>query len=750
MNAKDMPDGHRESEGDQRGYGRPAGYGYGGPSGYGYGGYPGYGFGQVGGESDVHKTLQDYVLILRERRWYIATAFLVVFAAALLLTYSEIPLYQSTATVQIFRKEALVMQVQQVMDNQVNSAEDLNTQVNILKSATIVQRVADQLKGEDLHRFIRPYTKVRSPEPNPLRILTANREIVPERLSLIIDIQYKHPDREVAAKIANLFADEYIAYNAHVQVDESIKAVEELQQRADAQRRKVDDIANALQAYRERNHMVSLDQRRDIVTERLKDLSTHLTQSSAALQDAQTKWKQVEEVQAAGGNLLDLPFIADTPLIEQLRQQVAAQKVALAQLSQRYRAKHPQMIAAMNSLREGERQLSQAIDTARAQVQAAFQTTLQDYTKAQQSLATQETDSLTLDHYAVDYSNLERDYEVNEKLLEQILERMHETSVSGTIENQSGRIVDRAAPGRIPVSPNYKLNLGLGALGGVLLGISLAFLVAYLDDRVKSAADIELVVGLPLLGIIPEILKLGQAEEMQHSMKKSPDREAAEAFATLYSALQLRNESKNAQCILVTSTIAGEGKSFICTYLAQTYAAHGMKTVIIDCDLRRPAVHRVFHLENLKGVIDVVEEGAPLDTVIAKNVQPNLDVIPTGGRSKNPTQSLNSKEFALMLSELRKRYDKVFVDTPPIAIVSDAMVILPLVDGSIYSLYFNKVRRKTAQYAAKRLLEANIPNFGAILNGLNGGLGGYYYSHYYDKSYKAYYVNTDDNDLRGK
>ncbi len=236
---------------------------------------------------------------------------------------------------------------------------------------------------------------------------------------------------------------------------------------------------------------------------------------------------------------------------------------------------------------------------------------------------------------------------------------------------------------------------------------------------------------------------------MQEAVALNADRQAAEAFATLYSGLQLKDESKKAQCILVTSTVAGEGKSFIVTHLAATFAAHDERVVVVDCDLRRPAVHRIFHQENLNGVIDVCMGEKSLDEVIVKNVQPNLDVITTGGRSKNPTQNLSSKAFAVMISDLRKRYDRIFVDTPPIAIVSDALIVLPLVDGSIYSLYFNRVRRKTAQVSAQRLLESNVPNFGAILNGLSGGIGGYYYSHYYDKSYKSYYVDKTEKGLKG-
>ena len=227
---------------------------------------------------------------------------------------------------------------------------------------------------------------------------------------------------------------------------------------------------------------------------------------------------------------------------------------------------------------------------------------------------------------------------------------------------------------------------------------------------------------------------------MEKNVAARADRDISEAFTTLLSSLKLKEESKNAQCMMITSTIASEGKTFIISHLATTFAAHGEHVVVVDCDLRRPAINRLFHIENLKGLIDVCTSGTPLDEVIQKEVRPNLDIIPTGGRSKNPTQTLNSKEFAQMISELKKRYDRVFIDTPPVAIVSDATIVLPHVDGWLYSIYFNKVRRKAAEFAVKRLLDVNVPNFGAILNGLTGGIGGYYYSHYYDKSYKNYYV----------
>lgn len=703
------------------------------------GGYGGYGAGG-GSDTTVQRGFQDYVLILRERMWYIVVVFLLVLSSVAVYTFTRTRLYLSTASVQVFRRDPVVMQVQGVVDNEIRSAEDLNTQVKVLESLSIVQAVADRLTGEELRQFLAPYQKSGGDDPiTPATIILNNRKIVPVRLSLIIQVQYTHPDRFVAAKVANLFLDEFIAHNSRLRIEESMKAVDELKIRADQQKKKVEELALSLQGYREKNNLVSLDQRKDIVTEKLKALNTYVTQTDARRKEAEVRWKQVQERREPLSALLDLPFISSQPLIAQLVQQVAAQKIVIAQLRERYRDKHPKMIEAINSLNQTEAELNRALSTAIAMTEADYQTAVRGDEQARASLARQESESLDLDRAAVEYSNLERDLRISEQLLGNTLARMKETSMSSTIETQNARIVDRAAPALRHYSPNIPLNLALGFLGGLALGTAFAFFVAYIDDRVKSSFDIEGVIGLPLVGIIPEIKRMEQPDKAQ-IVVNNQDKQVSEAFLALHSSLRLKDESKNAQCILTTSTIPGEGKSFVSTNLALTFAAHGERVCIVDCDLRKPNVHKSFRIENLKGVIDVCAGTASIDDVAVKNLHPGLDIIPAGGRAKNPTQILNSKGFEVMISELRKKYDRVFFDTPPLAAVSDALIILPLVDGSVFTIYFNRVRRKAAQFAARRLLEVNVPCFGAVLNGLNLTVSGYYYAQYYDKSYKDYYI----------
>jgi polysaccharide biosynthesis transport protein len=723
------------------------GYNYGGN----YAGYSAIGYGDAGGGdgggSHAHRTFQDYLLILRERIWYIVVVFLVVFSSALVYTLSETKIYQSSATVQIFRRDATVIKVEQVMDNDIRSAEDLNTQIKIIESASMIQRVAGRITGDDLRAFLAPYEKNSADTAFVADIISKNRKVVPQRLTLVVQIAYQHPDRFIAAKVANLFAEEYMNHNAQLRSKVQTKAIEELQLTVDDQQKKVNALAQKMQQYKESNKTVSFDQRKDIVSEALRAINLEVQKAQIILQSAEIRLNQIKEHRAKGADLLGLQFISAQPLINELLQQQAAQKIVIAQKSERYGPKHPDMIAATNSFQQTQREVERAVNSVCDQVEAEYQSALRNLQQRQADLERHKAEALELERMAVDYNRIEREFQTQNTILQSIAARSRETSMTSNIETQNARVVDQAqpAPETKPISPNVPLNLGLGVVGGLGLGLAFAFFVAFIDDRVKSSFDIEGVVGLPLIGIIPQIKRMDQADKAQ-IVATNADRQVAEAFLTLHSSLRLKDESKNAKCILITSTIPGEGKSFTTTNLALTFASHGEKVVVIDCDLRKPNVHKSFRLENLKGVIDVCAGKAQIDDVVFRNVQPNLDVIAAGGRAKNPTQILNSKGFELMLADLKKRYDRVFIDTPPLAAVSDALIILPLVDGSIFTIFFNKVRRKAAQFSAKKLLEANVPNFGAVLNGLNLAVSGYYYAQYYDKSYKDYYVVMAKNE----
>ncbi len=718
-------------------------------SGYGYG----YGYGEGGGGS-AQRSLNDYLLILRERIWYVVVVFLVVFISVLIQTFGTTKIYESYASIQMLREAPKIMLNQQILDEGIRGNEDLNTLVKVMESSMIIKRVAERITGDDLKQFMQPYEKGGWSGPlTPLEVLGENRRIGVVRQSLVVQVSYRHPNPEIAAKVANMFVDEFIGWNTRIRIEESMRGVEDIQVRIEQQRKRVEEQAIALQDYREKNASGSLDQRKDIVTEKLKSLNSYVIQTGNNLKEAEIRWQQVQQRLESKGDLNELQFIASHGLIAQLSQQISTQKIAIAQMRERYRDRHPKMIEAVNSLQQAEQEIDRALVSASASIKAQYEGALRNDDEAKANLAKQSQLSEELDRLSIKYQEQEREFKINETFLAELVGRMRQISAGANTESQNARKLETAvAPARNRyVEPKISFNIGIGVVGGLGLGLAFAFFIAFIDDRVKSAFDIESVVGLPLLGIIPQIKKMEQPDKAQIVVNNA-DRQVAEAFLTLHSSLRLRDDSKDAKVFLITSTIPGEGKSFTATNLALTYAAHGDKVCIVDCDLRKPNIHKSFRRENLKGVIDVCSGASTLDEALLKDVHPNLDILPTGGRAKNPTHILSNKAFELMISELRKRYDRIILDTPPLAAVSDALVVLSLVDGAIFTIFFNKVRRKAAQASARRLLESNVTCFGAVLNGLNLAVSGYYYAQYYDKSYKDYYVVTagDKDPVDGK
>lgn len=700
--------------------------------------------GVVGEENAIRRNFRDYAIILRERVWYVVVVFLIVFLATLVYTMSLTRRYTAVASIEVLAREAVVMKVEEVRSADLRGPEDLNTQVKILESGAIVLQVAERLTADEKRALMAPYETGSGGDPLlPAEVLGMNRRVLPVRMTRILQVAFSHPDGEVAAKMANYFVEEFMNYNSRWRVDESLKAVEELKIRADQQSKRVQELGNNLQSYREREGMVSLDQRRDIVTERLRMVSGLVTQANSRLVEAELRWRQVQEMRQKKGNLTDLAFIGTASLVQSLQQQVAANKIAVAQLEQRYRAKHPKMQEALQSLAQTEAEFNRAVENVAASVQNDYETARRSFEDAKAQLVAQEGESLKLGRLSVDYGTLENELRVNEGLLATIVARMRETSMSASIESRNARVVDRAARPTVPSSPNVALNLCLGAVVGLGLGLALAFLIAFIDDRVKGAYQIESLIGLQLLGVVPNVPKLAVTERAQVAVNNANPL-ASEAFRTLHASLRLKSDPKETQAILVTSTTPSEGKSFITSNLALTFAENGERTILVDCDLRKPNVHRSFGIPNRKGLIDICLGGAPIDECIVKNHRGNFDILTAGERSIIPTQIFNHESFANLIGELRKRYDRIIVDTPPLAPVSDALLVLRHMDGSIFTVRFNKVRTSGAKLSAKRLLDSNVPCLGAVLNGLNFAVSDYYYAGHYGKSFRDYLIQTEN------
>lgn len=708
----------------------------------GYSSYTGgdYGYGYEVGQS---RSLADYIILLRERVWYIIIIFLVVATGSALYTFKKTPIYSSAAMVQIYRAdpEPIAMGTGTYAPEVIRSAEDLNTEINFLNSSRLISAVENRIQGEERRQFMLPYEGAfRLSGPLTVgEVLARNRRIQPVRMSLNVQLGYSHPDPVVAARVATLFAEEYVALSLSRGLERTIRAVEDIRREAESKRRRVEDLERELNDYRRRYNSPSIERTENVAISVLQADTARLNDAQTALLQVTNKKNLIEQFESEGRPLWTLDFIAANPLVSHLLSQRSAATIQISTLSQRYRDRYPLMIEARQNLKQINEELAEAVATARATIWASWEQMRDNYNSMKAKVDETQQKILELADIRAGYNSILREFEVTQAGYQQMISQLAIREAQTNWKGSQAEIIDRAGTPAFPSSPNVPLNLAAGLFSGLALGLGFAILLAYLDNRVKSAYDVEELVGLPLLGIVPKMDRRLSSAERGRAVFSGLDTKVTESFRTIHSSINLNDQGKLAQVILSTSTLPAEGKTFIATNLALTFAAQGQKTLIIDADLRLPIAGRSFGIDPEVGLHSYFFEDKALDDVIVSEVAPNCDLLPLEKTPSNPTQVLNSVEFEEMLIELRHKYHKIVIDSPPVGAVSDALCLLPLVDGVVFVIKFNDVKRKAAKAAVQTISESETPIFGAVMNAISAKMSNYYYSHYYDYSYHSYY-----------
>lgn len=714
---------------------------------YGFSGYADNVYSAAG----PRRSFQDYMLMLRERIWYLIVALFIILFGSILYTVTKTKVYTATAKIQLLRDDPSPLQpMTELEPNKILGIEDFNTQIDILNSVTIIKRVKERLKADELEEFMAPYKEqtMAGVLITPIEVLGKNRKVLPQRMGLTVSISFTHPDPIIAARIANLFAEEFSDYNQMLNIDSSIRAVQALKERVKQQKDRVGELELQIAEYREQNDAISLDEDENTMRADLLQLREIKLREKNRYDGFLVRWEQIEAYREEGKNLWELSFIASEARVVALLDQISQIKIKIASLSKRYREKHPVMVAQLNALKESESELETAVADAANEIYSAYIEAKKNYEMASTRLEEKETELFKLSKVRIKYNSFLRDKAVEQGFLQALTARMTEESAQVNFKKTNVRVIDEAFPPTRHSSPNTLLNITAGLFGGLAVGTGLIFLVALFDDRVKSTMDIEETIGLPLVGVISKIKKLDDSSKAQ-MVASNLDRSVTEDFRSIYSTLKLNYKVDDAKVILTTSTIPGEGKSLVSSNLALTFANHGEKTLLLDGDLRLPNVARSLQVENNKGVISFVKDNAGLDDLIIKEVYPNFDILPTGGKSKNPTQILNSSEFREMISELRKRYDRIVIDSPPLAAVSDALNLLSVSDGVLYVIKFNAVSHKVITKNLRNIKNSAKPLFGAVLNDINRNLS-FHYSGYSGGAYEDYYTDQDDSFRRNE
>lgn len=689
------------------------------------------------------RTLRDYYIILRERLWVALPIALLVALGVGYQQAREAPLYAAHATLQ-FKRPERVVHIDAVVDQTPRSEIDLNTHLKVLESARLQAAVARSLTADDLRILQRPWLAEPGGPPGAAGVL-GEVTIRSARNSFIIEIHVTHRDPEGAALVANRYVEQFIRSLIEDASGLNESAVLYLRQRAEELRRESEAANARLQEYRRKHNLVDLDSNVTILGERLRTINSELTRTRVERIRLEGIAAQIRRIQGAGGDLLEAEYISGYGTIRTLRSQLADLSRQQAILAERYLERHPRMIEVAGAIAvvraQIDRNITQAIADLNAQVTRiaeAEQMLAREYAQAEQ-------EQLRLGELSVEFKSLENQAAVARTNYIQILDRLNQTTTIGNLESIPVKPLDAATPPAAPFRPRLGdilrncLMLGIVVFVGVALGLSL------LDDRVKSAWDVEGFIGAPLLGIIPELGDVPDGEKHLLATAAHPSA-GSEAFLGIYSAVKIHSKLDFPKSILVTSTIPGEGKTMISSNLAAAFARHGKRVLLADGDLRRPMLHRHFQLANEAGLIAWFEAGAalPADPLadprlgIVKLAE-NLHLLRSGGRSKSPTELLENPVFTPFIAALKQHFDLVIIDSPPMGAVTDALLLAERTDEVIYVCRFNKAYRKHIRLHMRQLRDGRNELLGVVLNGLSPRRIEYYSNYRYYRSYKKYY-----------
>jgi capsular exopolysaccharide synthesis family protein len=725
--------------------------------------------------------LRHFFLVFQER--WLGAFGLALLVCGLLGYYllSRPPVYSAMSSLLVERNTDHVVEMKQVEDNTAQGGDAdtlLLTHIEQLAGHSFYTRLVASFTPAERESILAPYrtpgppdAKAAPPTSDDLDrqlegFISKNVAVARAKRTLLIDITASHRDPKVAQLLANRTAEQYVGYLANRSSDSNTAAVNFLNTQVEDLRKKVELADQNLQAYREKYNLVSVADNQNVVAQRLQALSTSVTQARIARQALDDRVQQLEDVMAHGSDQLQIATLAQfdssaggkkldnlTGVQEQI-DKLRADRVVLAE---RYGAQHPAMQANARSLEELGKLRQQYLDAAVADVKNQRDAAVVQQQQIEQAYAKAEEDSLNLSKLSVGYNVLLREVETTRQIYTALLARQNETTITSQLQNTNVKVVDRAAVPERPTSPNLpKIGLILAFLGGVIMcGYPLA--ADSMDDRIKSWHDAETYLGATLLGEISQAVNVAK-DDCGSIVAEDLDEGVVEAFRSLHSQLLISTKLEAPRTILVTSTVPGEGKSFVSANLAAAFAAHGNRTLLIDCDFRRPSQHQFAGLDNKLGVMPWLALNTPPGANLAADpslgiveLSPRNFLLRTGGTSRKISELLANGNLSALIEALQSQFDIVIMDTPPSGVFPDSEIFARLADELIYICRFKGPRRTFTRQVLLRLLKADLHFAGIVMNAMPLGRSqSYYYSgygYYYSrKDYKKYYKSRDPGD----
>ena len=673
----------------------------------------------------------DYRMFLHQlmtKSWIVVLCLVVGLIVGFTYLYRTPKLYESRATLEVDMQEARIAPVEGINSQNLANQDQLRTIEQNLRNRSLMERVA---KADDL--AANPDFLPRSEDGRPYSVesvasvLTRMVNPIIRRGTRLIDVFVVHTNPKIAQTVADTIGREYIHQSVEKRVKGASYALDFLkEQAADLQKKVAADEAK-MQVYKEQNG-VSLDQNDNIIAAKLRELNTRVTQAKGEQLRIEGDSQKIERFKDDPAQLLTVPTIANHPTVVDIRNQITTLNAGIANLAQRYKEKHPRMIQAKSQLAELQRAQREAVLRLPPLLKSDYNSIVANEKSLETALAEQEKASLQLTKQSIPYNELLRDREADNSLYQSVLKRIAETDLTKDIQADPVQVVEMATFSPLPISPVPLKVLLLTTVSGLVLGVSIVALLYFLDRTIKTVDQAEHYLELPVLAAVPDMRTPAQKSYLL--MVKDPNAIAAESFRTLRAGLSLLGPENERKVLLFTSAVPSEGKSFSSVNYSVSLAQQGYRTLLIDADLRRPSIHKIFETKrDVPGVTDCLVGRTTLESAAQPCEIPNLFVLSGGVKAPNPAELLSSQSFSSLVEEATQMFDRVVIDSAPVLAVSDTLIITPYVQSLCLVVRSNHTPRNAVQRAISLLAGVGNRPVGVVLNRLprKSGIGYYYY-----------------------
>ena len=742
------------------------------PSEFGFGGFvsanPGF-----PGFSPHESTLAEILSTLRKRKWIIITTVLVALTLGALISARTKPQYSATARIAISKESGENFGFKDSQPS--GDSEDydytisMDTQTNILQSDRIALEVIKGLHLDENRAFAADLA-VSAPKTGDIGIQRIDHardaallalfhsamRVSSVRNTRLLDISFRSPDPALATEIANDIVATYIEDNYRTRYETTMQSSDWLAKQISDLKQRVETSQEKLVRYQRENGMLGIDEKQNIITQKLDDLNKSLTEAQT---DRISKQAAYETAKAGKFDEIYEP----NSLAASLRQQEANLRSQYAQVTTTFGANYPKSLELKNQIDQTQRSIEADNHRRLTRLQSEFAAAQAREAMLAKALDQQKLEANQLNEESIEFSILKRDLDANRTLYEGLLQKLKEAGVTAGLRSSNIRIVDNARVPISPVSPNWPRNLELSLLAGLVGGVLLTFVVEALDSTVRTPEEAQALLGLPSLGLIPHsnaLKTVGLSRSLRSASpaltsphpsmliaQSRPNSHIVESFRSLRTSILLSSAVKLPKVILFTSSMPQEGKTTTSVNMAIVLAQRGGKILLVDADLRRPGIHQAFGLSNSAGLSSVLAGLDSFENVVQRYPPlSNLFILPAGPNAPYPAELLGSDRMLELLTEFRSDYDYVILDSPPVNLVTDSVVLAAHMDAVLLVVRSGQTSKNALRHARDQLLQVKAPLTGIVVNGAKLDSFDYHYRSYYGQEQGRYYTSDENRE----